>query len=100
MPMSEKKFYIYILASKKGGFLYIGITSNLSKRIWEHKNEITKGHTSKYSIKRLVYYEVYDDFDNAVKREKTLKKWRRQWKIDLIEKNNPEWNELYREIAA
>lgn len=98
--MNEKKFYIYILASKKNGFLYTGITSNLSKRIYDHKNEITKGHTSKYKIKRLVYFEVYDDFDNAVTREKKLKKWRRQWKVDLIEKDNPDWSELYNKIAA
>jgi len=98
--MNDKKFYIYILASKKNGFLYTGITSDLVKRTWEHKNGAMDGHTKKYSIKRLVYFEIYDDFDNAVKREKQLKKWHRQWKVDLIEKDNPDWNELYRTIVA
>ncbi|MEM6780805.1 MAG: GIY-YIG nuclease family protein [Pseudomonadota bacterium] len=94
-----KTFYIYILASKKNGFLYTGLTSELPKRIWEHKNEVVEGHTKKYKIKRLVHYEVFEDFEAAVKREKQLKKWRRQWKIDLIEKANPDWNELYDEIC-
>lgn len=93
-------FYVYFLANKKRGFIYTGMTSNLVKRIWEHKSEVTKGYTSKYSIKRLVYFETYNDFENAVKREKKLKKWLRAWKIALIEENNPNWNELYNDIAA
>lgn len=96
----EKKFYVYILANKKNGFLYTGMTSGLAKRIWEHKNAVVDGHTKSYSIKRLVYFEVYDDFENAEKREKKLKKWRRAWKISLIEEKNPDWNDLYESIAA
>ena len=93
-----KKFYVYILAHKKNGFLYTGLTSNLPKRIWEHKNGVAEGHTKTYNIKRLVYFEIFDDFENAAAREKKLKKWRRQWKIDLIETNNPEWGDLYEKI--
>jgi len=96
----QKTFHVYILASKKNGFLYTGITSDLVKRIWEHRNGVMDGHTKTYSIKRLVYFEKYDDFDNAVKREKQLKKWRRTWKTDLIERDNPDWNDLYKTIVA
>ncbi len=95
-----KQFYVYILASKRGGFLYIGLTSDLPKRIWEHRNAIMDGHTKKYSIKRLVYYEVYDNFEAAEQREKKLKRWRRKWKEELIEKDNPEWNDLFKKTAA
>lgn len=95
-----KKFYVYILANKKKGFLYIGLTSNLPKRVWEHREGVVDGHTKKYSIKRLVYFEIYDEFDAAVLREKNLKLWRRQWKDELIEDKNPEWNDLYKTICA
>lgn len=93
-----KQFYVYILANKKGGFLYTGLTSNLQKRVWEHMNGVVEGHTKKYSIKRLVYFETHDSFDAAAKREKQIKRWRRQWKIDLIEADNANWNDLYRKI--
>lgn len=96
----EKKFYVYILANKKGGFLYVGVTAHLERRIWEHKEGVLDGHTKTYSIKRLVYYEVYDDWENAFKREKSLKRWRRQWKIELIENNNPDWNDLYKTLQS
>ena len=95
-----KRFYVYIMASKKGGTLYTGLTSILPKRTWEHKNEVADGFTKKYSVRRLVYYEVFDEFEAAVKREKSLKRWRRQWKINLIEKENPDWNDLYGRIAS
>ena len=95
----EKKFYVYILASKKNGFLYTGLTSNLPKRSWEHKNSVVDGHTKKYSIKRLVYYEIFATFEPAALREKKLKRWRRNWKIELIESKNPDWNDLYNEIC-
>ena len=95
-----KKFYVYILASKKNGFLYVGLTSDLGKRVWEHKNEVVEGHTKKYKVKRLVYFEIFEDFENAEQYEKKLKKWRRQWKIDLIERDNPDWNELYDKVLA
>jgi len=93
-----KNYYIYILASKRNGTLYIGITSNLPKRVWEHKNKIMKGFTERYDVTRLVYYECYDDPENAILREKRLKKWKRKWKLELIEKTNPEWNDLYEEL--
>ena len=94
-----KNYFVYILASKKNGTLYIGTTSNLIKRIWEHKNEVIKGFTERYNVDRLVYYEQYDTPVGAIEREKVLKNWRRQWKINQIEKENPEWNDLYNEIA-
>jgi putative endonuclease len=95
----EKPFYVYILANKKNGFLYVGMTSNLPKRIWENREGVADGHTKTYSIKRLVYYERLDDFENAAAREKKLKKWRRKWKDELIESMNPDWHDLYREIC-
>lgn len=91
--------YVYILANHKSGTLYTGVTTDLSKRIYEHKEEITKGFTSRYNVKRLVYYEVFDDVLNAIACEKEIKKWRRQWKIALFDKANPEWKDLYPEIA-
>jgi putative endonuclease len=95
----DKQYYVYILASRKNGTLYIGITSNLVKRIWEHKEKVVKGFNSKYGVDRLVYYEIFDDPENAIKKEKRLKEYKRQWKIDLIEKGNPEWKDLYEEIV-
>nr|WP_041794312.1 GIY-YIG nuclease family protein [Micavibrio aeruginosavorus] len=94
-----KRFFVYILASKKDGFLYTGLTSDLPKRIWEHKEGVAEGHTKSYSIKRLVYYEIHDTFEQAEIREKRIKRWRREWKDRLIEENNPEWNDLYSEIC-
>lgn len=95
-----KRFYVYILANKKGGTLYVGMTSDIVKRTWEHKNAVVEGFTKKYSIKRLVHYEVFDVFEEAAKREKTLKRWRREWKTNLIEVSNPDWNDLYKQITA
>ncbi|MFO0703625.1 MAG: GIY-YIG nuclease family protein [Patescibacteria group bacterium] len=88
-------YYTYILASKKDGVLYIGVTSNLKRRIWEHKNKILQGFSSKYWCHRLVYYEEYDNVNEAIYREKRLKKWKRDWKIKLIEKINPNWSDLH-----
>lgn len=93
-----KNYYVYILASKRNGTLYIGVTSDLIRRIQQHKTKIIKGFTAKYEIGRLVYYEQTEDVYGAIAREKQLKKWRRQWKINLIEKNNPNWKDLYFEI--
>jgi putative endonuclease len=90
--------YVYILASKKHGTLYIGVTSDLPKRIWEHKQKATKGFTEKYEVDRLVYYEVFDDMTHAILREKQMKTWKRDWKIRLIEEHNPDWNDLYESI--
>ena len=86
---------MYILASKRNGTLYIGVTSNLVKRVYEHKNNIIEGFTKKYNIQKLVYYEITDDIESAIRREKQLKKWNRKWKINLIENSNPEWRDLY-----
>jgi len=93
-----KYFYIYILASKRNGTIYIGVTSNLVKRVWEHKNNLIEGFTKKYFIHNLVYYETFEDIEEAIKREKQLKKWNRSWKLELIEKDNPEWKDLYEGI--
>jgi putative endonuclease len=89
---------VYILASQKNGTLYIGVTSDLIKRIYEHKMRLEEGFTKKYAVHRLVYFEIHDGMESAIMREKQLKKWKRQWKINLIEKENPEWNDLYDEI--
>lgn len=89
---------MYILASKKNGTLYTGVTSNLIKRVYEHKNNLVKGFTQKYNIHNLVYYEVYNDVYKAITREKRVKKWKRQWKIELINKLNPDWKDLYNDI--
>jgi len=90
-----KNYYVYILASKRNGTLYIGVTNDLVRRVSEHKNNIIKGFTEKYKVHNLVYYEIANDINAAITREKRLKKWKRQWKIELIEENNPEWNDLY-----
>jgi putative endonuclease len=95
----DKDFYVYILASQRNGTLYVGVTSNLIKRIWEHKNKVVKGFTQKYNVDKLVYFEQYSDPENAIKREKRLKKYNRKWKLELIEKENPEWRDLYTELV-
>ncbi len=89
------KYYTYILASKPNGTLYVGVTNNLIKRVYEHKNDFVEGFTEKYSVHNLVYYEIFDDINNAISREKNLKNYKRQWKINLIEKDNPDWKDLY-----
>lgn len=93
-----KYSYIYIMASQRNGTLYIGVTNELVRRVWEHKNNFTKSFTSKYTVNKLVYYEVFEDIEVAIEREKTLKKWRRKWKLDLIENKNPDWKDLYHEV--
>lgn len=95
-----KQFYVYIMASQRNGTLYIGLTSNLPKRVYEHKNDLVEGFTSKYGVKDLVYFETFNDFDNAVKREKNMKAWKRAWKLEEIEKMNPQWHDLYDTICA
>ena len=89
-----KEYYVYIMASKKHGVIYIGITGNLVRRIYQHKNGLIEGFTKKYQVKKLVYFESSSDIQACLEREKQLKTWRRQWKIDLIELNNPEWLDL------
>jgi putative endonuclease len=94
----EKEFYVYILASKRNGTLYTGVTSNIIKRIWQHKNELVEGFSEKYNVKNLVYYEVHSNMESAITREKRIKKWRRAWKLRLIEEKNFDWKDLYEEI--
>lgn len=89
---------VYILASKRNGTLYVGVTSNLVRRAWQHKNGTTGGFTKKYNVHTLVYYEHFDDMTSALVREKQMKKWRRAWKIELIEKSNRSWKDLWSEI--
>lgn len=90
--------YTYILFNKKNGTLYVGVTSDLVKRVYQHKNKVVEGFTKKYDIDKLGYYEVFDNIETAIEREKQLKAGNRKKKIDLIVKNNPEWTDLYYEI--
>lgn len=87
-------YYVYVLASKRNGTLYIGVTNNLERRVYEHKHNIVKGFTAKYNVHQLVYYEQTSDIAAAIEREKQLKKWNRQWKLELIEAINPDWEDL------
>lgn len=95
----NKKGYIYILFNKKNGTLYVGVTSDLIKRIYEHKNKIIDGFTKKYAIDKLGYYEIYEDIESAIQREKQIKSGSRKKKIELIESMNPDWNDLYHQIV-
>ena len=90
-----KTYYVYILASKRHGTLYIGVTNDLIKRVYQHKNSFFDGFTKKYCVYKLVYYEQVNDMYSALKREKQLKKWNRSWKLELIENKNPKWIDLY-----
>ncbi|MBI2265307.1 MAG: GIY-YIG nuclease family protein [Armatimonadetes bacterium] len=94
----SKQPAVYILAGKRNGTLYIGVTSDLPKRAWEHKNDLVEGFTKRYKVHRLVYYELHGDMETAIKREKQMKKWNRAWKLELIEKQNPDWRDLWEEI--
>jgi len=95
----KEQFYVYIMSNHKNGTLYIGVTSNLPARVFEHKSELIEGFTKKYHLHNLVYYEVYEDVRSAITREKQLKKWKRNWKINLIKKMNPQWRDLYPDIS-
>ncbi len=94
MIFMTNTYYVYILASKRNGTLYIGVTNNLEKRVYEHRNDLIKGFTSEYRVHMLVYYEETNDINVALQREKRLKKWNRKWKLELIEKANPYWDDL------
>jgi putative endonuclease len=96
----KENFYVYILATKRRGTLYIGVKSNLSKRVYEHKNGMVEGFTKKYKVHRLVYYEVAMNAETALTRERQMKKWNRAWKLRLIEGQNPEWKELYDDLTT
>ncbi len=95
----KENFFVYMLAKDRNSTFYVGVTSDLVKRVWEHKNEVAEGFTKKYGIKKLVYYEVFSDAENAFAREKRLKKWNRLWKMRVIEEMNPDWTDLYDEIC-
>ncbi len=92
-------YYTYILFNQRNGTLYIGVTNHLVKRVYEHKQHIFKGFTDKYDTDKLAYYEIHDDINEAIKREKQLKAWKRSWKLELIESHNPDWKDLYDEIS-
>lgn len=93
-----KTYYVYIMASQKHGTLYIGVTNDLKKRVYEHKNDLIDGFTKKYQVHSLVYCEATDDVNAAIIREKQLKRWKRKWKIELIEKENPDWRDRYEDL--
>tara|TARA_B100000614_G_scaffold232035_1_gene226414 strand:+ start:378 stop:668 length:291 start_codon:yes stop_codon:yes gene_type:complete len=95
-----KRPCVYILASQPNGTLYVGVTSDLPGRVWQHRNDLANGFTKRYGVHRLVYVEAHDTMEDAILREKRIKKWRRAWKIRLIEESNPEWRDLYDEIAS
>lgn len=96
----DRNYFVYVLASRKYGAIYIGVTNDLPGRVYTHREELLPGHTSRYHIHMLVYVETFDNPEAAILREKQLKKWRRAWKIELIEKHNPQWRDLYPELAA
>jgi len=98
VQMNRNQYYVYLLASKRNGTLYLGVTSYLIKRVYEHKNNLVSGFTQKYKVHDLVYYETTADINSAITREKQMKNWKRAWKTELIEKNNPEWKDLYFEL--
>ena len=97
--MNTKQPCVYLLASERNGTLYVGVTSNLVKRIWEHKENLADGFTKKYAINLLVWYEVHETMESAISREKAIKEWKRLWKLRLIEEMNPEWKDLYDQIV-
>ncbi len=98
--MPKEQFYVYMLASFHNRVLYTGVTSDLIKRVYEHKIKAVPGFTKMYNVDRLVWYEIHDHPEAAIKREKQIKRWRREWKIQMIEKMNPEWDDLYQDICA
>ena len=93
-----KEYYVYILSNKCNGTLYVGVTPNIIRRIWQHKQKFTKGFTTKYDIDKLVYFEQFNDINLAIGREKHLKEYKRKWKLDLINSSNPDWKDLYKEF--
>ncbi len=95
-----KSYYVYILANERNGTLYVGVTNNLVRRIYEHKEGLADGFTKKYNIKMLVYYEITESIESAIKREKNIKAWQRAWKLRIIEEMNPDWDDLYIKITG
>ena len=96
----SKQPAVYILASKRNGTLYVGVTSDLVKRVWEHRNNLLEGFTKRYGVHDLVWYEMHEDMESAIQREKRLKEWKRKWKLQLIERTNPKWEDLYERITG
>jgi putative endonuclease len=96
----SRHYYVYILASRRNGTLYTGVTGDILRRIYEHKNDIREGFTSRYGVHLLVWFEAHEDIEAAILREKRIKKWRRAWKLELIEKDNPNWIDLYAKAAS
>jgi len=96
--MREYRYYVYILTNKNNEVLYIGVTNNLLQRVYQHKNKLINGFTARYNLNKLVYYEVYQYIRDAIQREKQMKKWNRKWKMELIQKVNPKWEDLYIEM--
>ncbi len=96
----DKLYYVYILASGRNGTLYTGVTSDILGRVWQHKNDVLEGFTKEYGVNILVWYETHNDVEAAIAREKQIKKWKRDWKIQLIEKENSGWNDLYEKLTV
>jgi putative endonuclease len=94
----DKQPAVYILASNRNGTLYVGVTSNLVKRVWQHKHDLVEGFTERYNVHRLVWYEIHGNMESAIQREKRIKAWKRRWKSRLIEAANPDWQDLYLSI--
>jgi putative endonuclease len=95
-----KQFYVYIMASQRNGTLYTGVTSNLVQRVWAHREGLVDGFTKRYGVKTLVYFEAHETAESAITREKQIKKWDRAWKVEMVEKDNPEWKDLYELIVS
>ena len=93
--IGSKQPAVYILANKRNGTLYIGVTSDLAKRIWEHKNNVVEGFSKRYGVHQLVWYELHETMESAIQREKQIKEWKRKWKLELIESVNPNWQDFY-----
>ena len=98
MHEMTKTAYVYMLANKRGGTLYVGVTSDIVRRVWEHKSGLAGGFSKRYGLNMLVWMEVHDSWESAIRREKSIKDWHRRWKIQLIERENPAWRDLYAEI--
>jgi putative endonuclease len=98
--MRERQPAVYILASKERGTLYVGVTADLIKRVYEHKNDLVEGFTKKYRVHTLVWYERHDNMESAIAREKAIKEWKRTWKLEIIEKTNPGWRDLYADLLG
>jgi putative endonuclease len=97
--MEARQPCVYILASRRNGTLYVGVTSNLPGRIWQHRNDAVEGFTSRYGVHVLVWFEVHETMESAIVREKAIKEWKRAWKVELIQRSNPDWRDLYYDIV-